>query len=83
MIDPDQSRHPCGAASKLDEGPMAHGMIPPVMPILVGLQGHDPIDIADVGAAMALLCSPFARRLSGDTIYVVGGHHILGCIGPG
>jgi hypothetical protein len=84
MIDPDPSPHPLprevarGATRSLDERPMAHGMIPPMTPMLVGKQGHDPIGIADVGAATALLCSPFARRLSGGTFYVDGGHHILG-----
>ncbi|MGO8917535.1 MAG: enoyl-ACP reductase FabI [Stellaceae bacterium] len=39
---------------------------------------HDPVDILDVGAATAFLCSPFARLITGGTIYVDGGYNILG-----
>ncbi|HYJ97297.1 MAG TPA: enoyl-ACP reductase FabI [Burkholderiaceae bacterium] len=35
------------------------------------------VDIMDVGFACAYLATPYARRLSGDTIYVDGGVHIM------
>lgn len=34
-------------------------------------------DIMDVGFACAYLATPYARRISGDTIYVDGGVHIM------
>jgi enoyl-[acyl-carrier protein] reductase I len=36
------------------------------------------VDIMDVGYTCAFLATPYARRLSGDTIYVDGGVHIMG-----
>lgn len=36
------------------------------------------VDIMDVGYTCAYLATPYARRLSGDTIYVDGGVHIMG-----
>ena len=39
---------------------------------------HDPVDLADPGAVTALQGSPFARRTSGETIYVDGGYPIPG-----
>ena len=36
------------------------------------------VDIMDVGFTCAFLATPYARRLSGDTIYVDGGVHIMG-----
>ena len=35
------------------------------------------VDIMDVGFACAYLATPYARRVSGDTIYVDGGVHIM------
>ncbi len=35
------------------------------------------VDIMDVGFACAYLCTPYARRLSGETLYVDGGVHIM------
>jgi len=35
------------------------------------------VDIMDVGFACAYLATPYARRISGDTIYVDGGVHIM------
>jgi enoyl-[acyl-carrier protein] reductase I len=35
------------------------------------------VDIMDVGFACAFLATPYARRLSGETIYVDGGAHIM------
>jgi enoyl-[acyl-carrier protein] reductase I len=35
------------------------------------------VDIMDVGFTCAFLATPYARRLSGDTIYVDGGVHIM------
>jgi enoyl-[acyl-carrier protein] reductase I len=35
------------------------------------------VDIMDVGFACAYLATPFARRISGDTVYVDGGVHIM------
>jgi len=35
-------------------------------------------DIMDVGFACAFLATPYARRLSGETLYVDGGAHITG-----
>ncbi|MGF6273045.1 enoyl-[acyl-carrier protein] reductase I [Massilia sp. UYP11] len=35
------------------------------------------VDIMDVGFACAFLATPYARRLSGETIYVDGGVHIM------
>ena len=39
---------------------------------------HDLVDIFDVGAATAFLCSPFAKLITGGTIYVDGGYNIRG-----
>jgi enoyl-[acyl-carrier protein] reductase I len=39
---------------------------------------HDLVDIFDVGAATAFLCSPFAKLITGGTIYVDGGCNIRG-----
>ncbi|SAK45113.1 enoyl-(acyl carrier protein) reductase [Caballeronia calidae] len=36
------------------------------------------VDIMDVGFTCAFLATPFARRLSGETLYVDGGVHIMG-----
>jgi enoyl-[acyl-carrier protein] reductase I len=36
------------------------------------------VDIMDVGFACAYLATPYARRLSGETVYVDGGVHIMG-----
>lgn len=35
------------------------------------------VDIMDVGFTCAYLCTPYARRLSGETVYVDGGVHIM------
>ena len=35
------------------------------------------VDIMDVGAACTYLASPFARRLTGNTVYVDGGANIV------
>ena len=35
------------------------------------------VDIMDVGFACAYLCTPYARRITGGTIYVDGGVHIV------
>ena len=35
------------------------------------------VDIMDVGFACAYLATPYARRISGDTVYVDGGVHIM------
>ena len=35
------------------------------------------VDIMDVGYTCAFLATPYAKRLSGDTIYVDGGVHIM------
>lgn len=37
----------------------------------------EPIDIMDVGITCAYLAAPYARRLTGDTVYVDGGLHIM------
>jgi enoyl-[acyl-carrier protein] reductase I len=39
---------------------------------------HNLVDVLDVGAATAFLCSPFAKLITGATIYVDGGYNILG-----
>ena len=36
-------------------------------------------DIMDVGFACAYLATPYARRISGETLYVDGGVHIMAC----
>jgi enoyl-[acyl-carrier protein] reductase I len=36
------------------------------------------VDIMDVGFACAFLATPYARRLSGETLYIDGGAHITG-----
>lgn len=36
------------------------------------------VDILDIGAATAFLCSPFAKLIIGGTIDVDGGHNIRG-----
>jgi enoyl-[acyl-carrier protein] reductase I len=35
------------------------------------------VDIMDVGFACAYLATPYARRITGDTVYVDGGVHIM------
>jgi enoyl-[acyl-carrier protein] reductase I len=39
---------------------------------------RDLVDILDIGAATAFLCSPFAKPITGGTIYVDGGYNIRG-----
>ncbi len=39
------------------------------------------IDAEDVGAAALYLCSPLARNVTGDVIYVDSGYHVLGMYG--
>lgn len=39
---------------------------------------HEIVDVLDVGAATAFLCSPFAKLITGGTIYVDGGYNIRG-----
>jgi enoyl-[acyl-carrier protein] reductase I len=36
------------------------------------------VDIDDVGYACAYLATPYARRMTGETLYVDGGVHIMG-----
>jgi enoyl-[acyl-carrier protein] reductase I len=36
------------------------------------------VDIDDVGAATAYLCTPYARRITGSTVFVDGGLNIMG-----
>lgn len=38
---------------------------------------HELVDIMDVGSVCAFLASPFARRLTGNTVYVDAGAHIV------
>ena len=38
---------------------------------------HELVDIDDVGAACAYLASPYARRITGGTIYIDGGANIV------
>jgi enoyl-[acyl-carrier protein] reductase I len=38
---------------------------------------HELVDIQDVGAACAYLASPYARRITGGTIYIDGGANIV------
>lgn len=38
---------------------------------------HQPIDTMDVGLTCAHLASPWARHLTGSTVYVDGGQHIM------
>jgi len=37
-----------------------------------------PIDAADVGATAAFLASPLARAITGSTVYVDSGYHVMG-----
>jgi enoyl-[acyl-carrier protein] reductase I len=39
---------------------------------------RDLVDVLDVGAATAFLCSPFAKLITGGTIYVDAGYNIRG-----
>jgi enoyl-[acyl-carrier protein] reductase I len=39
---------------------------------------RDPVTIEDVGAACVFLASPYARAMTGETLYIDGGYHILG-----
>jgi enoyl-[acyl-carrier protein] reductase I len=39
---------------------------------------HDLVDILDIGATAAFLCSPFAKLITGGTIFVDGGYNIRG-----
>jgi len=36
------------------------------------------IDITDVGYSVAYLATPYARRVTGSTLYVDGGYHAMG-----
>jgi enoyl-[acyl-carrier protein] reductase I len=36
------------------------------------------VDIDDVGMTTAYLASPFARLMTGNTIYIDGGYHVMG-----
>ncbi len=36
------------------------------------------VDIADVGAMVTFLASDYAKNITGDTIYIDGGYHIVG-----
>ena len=38
---------------------------------------HELVDIEDVGSACAYLASDYARRITGGTIYIDGGAHIV------
>jgi len=38
---------------------------------------HELVDIDDVGSACAYLASPYARRITGGTIYIDGGANIV------
>jgi enoyl-[acyl-carrier protein] reductase I len=38
----------------------------------------DLVDILDIDAATAFLCSPFAKLIPGGTIYIDGGYNICG-----
>jgi enoyl-[acyl-carrier-protein] reductase (NADH) len=35
------------------------------------------VTIDEVGAACVFLCSPFAAAMTGETLYIDGGYHIL------
>jgi len=39
---------------------------------------HEVVDVLDVGTATAFLCSPFAKLITGGTIYIDGGYNIRG-----
>ena len=36
------------------------------------------VDISDVGAMVTFLASDYAKNITGDTIYIDGGYHIVG-----
>jgi enoyl-[acyl-carrier protein] reductase I len=36
------------------------------------------VDIFDVGAMVTFLASDYAKNITGDTIYIDGGYHIVG-----
>ena len=36
------------------------------------------VDIEDVGVATAVLATDYAKLITGETVYVDGGYHILG-----
>jgi enoyl-[acyl-carrier protein] reductase I len=36
------------------------------------------VDIEDVGIATAVLATDYAKLITGETVYVDGGYHILG-----
>ena len=42
-----------------------------------GARWGELVDIDDVGFAVAYLATPYARRITGDTIYVDGGVNIM------
>jgi enoyl-[acyl-carrier protein] reductase I len=39
---------------------------------------RDLVDILDIGAATAFLCLPFAKLITGGTVYVDGGYNLRG-----
>ncbi len=39
---------------------------------------HTLVDINDVGAMVAYLASDYAKNITGDTIYIDAGFHLLG-----
>ena len=44
-----------------------------------GVEHEDrPFRIEEVGAACVFLASPYAAAMTGETLYIDGGYHILG-----
>lgn len=39
---------------------------------------HTLVDVNDVGSMVAFLASDYAKNITGDTIYIDGGYHIVG-----
>ena len=58
-------------------GPVGCVTEPEVTPIDLRALLGELIDIMDVGFTRAFLSTPYARRLTGGTVYVDGGVHIM------
>jgi enoyl-[acyl-carrier protein] reductase I len=54
--------------------------MPPLRGLLLlrRIQERRLVSIEDVGAATAFLATDYAKLITGETIYVDGGYHVLG-----
>jgi len=63
--------------SKSHVEPLARALAAPIFVPLDVAKPGELVDIMDVGFTCAYLATPYARRLSGETLYVDGGVNIM------